>query len=505
MDSSRRNVGLPTRGAGEPTLVTRTCPVPDVSLRAFLAEREPPRIHWTTPDGCEIAGSGAVARVTADGRNRFDDVREAAEELFADVDAARVPPADDEQVSRADDDRHGGEAFSPRGSDESETPDAGSREAGPLSAGPPDSGPPQAGTPDAARPMLFGGFAFGDNHEPASPWEGFPGAEFVLPALRLTRTDDGTWLTVASAGPEATPDDVVSRLESAREAISELPSMGPTREPPGVTATERTTTREEWHRQVEAALGRIDRGELTKVVLAQALSVGLSRPIDAPDVLERLRASYPDCYRFLVEPTPEAGFLGAPPERLVALTGDTVETEALAGSVARGETPQADEELAAHLRDSEKIQREHRVVVDTICDQLAPLATAVTVDEQTIRKLTNIQHVQTPIRARMADGVHVLDVVEALHPTPAVGGLPPDAAFETIREAETFDRGWYAAPVGWFDAAGDGEFAVGIRSAVTAGDRATLFAGNGIVAESDPDEEWDEVELKYRPVLDALE
>ena len=470
MDSSRRNVGLPTRGAGEPTLVTRTCPVPDVSLRAFLAEREPPRIHWTTPDGCEIAGSGAVARLTADGPDRFDEVREAAEALFANVDAGGSPADGDRDSSGATSTDFDG-----------------------------------ADLPAAARPMLFGGFAFGDDHESAPPWEGFPGAEFVLPALRLTRTDDGTWLTVAAAGPEATPDEVVSRLESTREAVAELPSMGPTRDPPGVTATERTTTREEWHRQVEAALGRIDRGELTKVVLAQALSVGLERAIDAPDVLERLRASYPDCYRFLIEPTAEAGFLGAPPERLVALTGDTVETEALAGSVARGETPQADEELASHLRDSEKIQREHRVVVDTICDQLAPLATAITVDEQTIRTLANIQHLQTPIRARMADGVHVLDVVEALHPTPAVGGLPPDAAFETIHEAETFDRGWYAAPVGWFDAAGDGEFAVGIRSAVAAGDRATLFAGNGIVAESDPDEEWDEVELKYRPMLDTLE
>lgn len=472
MDSSRRNVGVPTRGAGEPTLVTRTCPVPDVSLRAFLAERAPPRIHWTTPDGCEIAGSGAVARLTAEGPDRFDAVREAAEELFADVDSGVVFPAEPDR-------------------------------AGPGAS--PTDGAAEAGSPEAARPMLFGGFAFGEDHEPAPPWEGFSGAEFVLPSIRLTRTDGGTWLTVAAAAPEAMPGDVRSRLESVREAVVELPSMGPTREPPGVTDTERTTTREEWRRQVEAAVGRIDRGELTKVVLAQALSVGLSRALDAPDVLERLRASYPECYRFLIEPTAEAGFLGAPPERLVALSGGVVETEALAGSVARGSTPQADEELSTHLQDSEKIQREHRVVVDTICDQLAPLATAVTVAEQTVRTLANIQHLQTPIRARMADGVHVLDVVEALHPTPAVGGLPPDAAFETIREAETFDRGWYAAPVGWFDAAGDGEFAVGIRSGLAADETVTLFAGNGIVADSDPDEELEEVQLKFRPILDELE
>jgi menaquinone-specific isochorismate synthase len=128
----------------------------------------------------------------------------------------------------------------------------------------------------------------------------------------------------------------------------------------------------------------------------------------------------------------------------------------------------------------------------------------VETDERTIRKLANVQHLRTPIRATLSEERHVLDLVEALHPTPAVGGLPPELALETIRETEVFDRGWYAAPVGWIDGDGDGSFAVAIRSALARERTATLFAGAGIVDDSDPDEEWDELQLKYRPILDEL-
>jgi menaquinone-specific isochorismate synthase len=240
------------------------------------------------------------------------------------------------------------------------------------------------------------------------------------------------------------------------------------------------------------------------VVLATALSVDLADEIDVPDVLERLRRTYPNCYRFLVQPTDEAAFFGPPPERLVELDDDRVRTEALAGSVPRGETPEEDADHAQSLLESEKLQHEQRLVVDAIMDQLSPLGD-VSEGEQGVRKLTNIQHLQTPIEATLADDEHVLTIVEALHPTPAVGGLPPGKAWDVIRDTETFERGWYAAPVGWFDSDGDGEFAVGIRSGVAGGRRATLFAGNGIVADSDPDEEWAEVKHKYRPILDELE
>lgn len=443
---SRSDGRPPDAVGGEAVLVSRSCEVPDVSYRSFLSSRAAPRIHWTSPDGLEIVGTGAAARLTAAGPRRFETLRDRARTLFESVDR---------------------------------------------------EGPPEV------RPRAFGGLAFHGEHAAGPPWYGFPAAGFVLPRLQLTRTGEGTWLTVSGYGADAATD-VEDELASVREELATHPKMQPIGEPPGIRAGRRTTSREEWTRQVSAALDRIERGDLSKVVLAQALGVDLEAPIEVPDVLERLRRTYPDCYRFLIEPTDRAGFFGAPPERLVSLSGRTVETEALAGSVGRGETPEEDHELAETLRETEKIGREHRVVVETIRDQLAPLAASVDVGDRAVRRLATIQHLRTPIAAELAADEHVLSIVEALHPTPAVGGLPPDVAWETIRATETFDRGWYAGPVGWFDEFGNGEFAVAIRAAITAGSKATLFAGAGLVADSDPSDEWEEIELKWQPILNAL-
>jgi menaquinone-specific isochorismate synthase len=434
--------------SAEPTgsaIVSRASKVPDCDPRPFLAGRDAPRIYWTSPYGPEFAGGGTAARVTADGATRFETVREDAEALFDGLD-------------------YDG--------------------------------------PEAARPRLFGGFAFDSNHEPTPPWLGFAGAEFVLPRTQLTRANGETWLTVSARN--GTPEAVETELAEVRDALDQSLDR-PSANPPGVVATTPTTTRKEWAEQVRAAVERIERGELRKVTLAQALSVELADEVSVPDLLERLGESYPDCFRFCFEPTTEAAFFGATPERLATLRGQTVETDALAGSVGRGETPEEDAELEASIENSEKMAHEHELVVETIRDQLDPLSGAVRVADRRVRKLATIQHLWTPIEADLRDDDHVVSIVEALHPTPAVGGLPPEMALRTIRETETFDRGWYAAPVGWFDADGDGTFAVGIRSAVANRQSATLFAGNGIVADSDPDEEYEEVQLKYRPILDELE
>ncbi len=426
-------------------LVSRACEVPDVSYNAFLAAQER-GCHWAGPAGLEIAGGGAAVRITADGPDRLERIRSAADSLFANADLD---------------------------------------------------------TPTAARPRLLGGCAFFDDHEPAGAWTGFPSARFVLPSVQLTRSGGTTWLTVTRTGPDATADAVERDLATTRREIESLPAMLPSGGPPGVEITRRTTSKAEWIDGVERATARMDRGDLIKVVLALALEADLKGPVEPAAVLARLRRTYPECYRFLVTGDDGGAFFGAPPERLVRREGRSVSTEALAGSAARGDTPEEDADLAASLLESEKIEHEQSLVVDAIRDQLAGIA-EVAVGERTVRKLATIQHLQTPIEAELHADDHVLDLVEALHPTPAVGGVPPETARSVIRETEGFERGWYAAPVGWFDAAGDGEFAVAIRSAVAADRRVTLFGGNGIVADSDPVAEWAEVQLKFRPVLDEL-
>ncbi|MCG1003052.1 MULTISPECIES: isochorismate synthase MenF [Halobacterium] len=437
---------LSGEAAARGAVVSRSCRVADVSYRAFLAARDAPRIHWADPDGLELSGVGTAATVTAAGSDRFDAVREWASALF-------------------DDTNHDG--------------------------------------PHVARPRLLGGFAFHDDHSPSGTWRGFPAAQFVLPEVQLASAGEETWLTVTRAGEDVDPTDVDAALADAREDIESLPAMQPSGPRPGVQSTTPTSDEASWREQVARAVERIEAGDLRKVVLATALRADLEADLDPRDLLERLRQSYPSCFRFLVEPTGDAAFLGATPERLVTLDDDGVETVGLAGSVGRGDTPEEDAELAARLRDSEKLRHEQRLVTDTIAAKLEEFGD-VTVGERSVRKLSNIQHLSTPITADVSADTHVLDVAEALHPTPAVGGLPPDAALDVIRETETFDRGWYAAPVGWVDGDGDGTFAVGLRSAVARDRTVTMFAGNGIVADSDPSEEYEEVQLKYQPILDEL-
>ncbi len=433
----------------EVTGVVQSCPVERSSIRAMLQTVERPRIAWGDATTTLVAG-GAAAVIVADGRERFTAVKGAANGLFDGLQTIGTLHQD-------------------------------------------------------ARPRLFGGFAFHENHaDPGGDdiWSGYPGAQFVLPAVQLTITTDGAWLTAAATGVDAA-DRAAETLGKWQDRLASLPDLASTG-PPGITNRNPTPTKDGWREQVRSAIDQVNRGTLQKVVLAQSLTLSLERDVDVPDALGRLSQTYPGCFRFLFEPAVGSTFFGATPERLVTLDGRAVRTEALAGSTGRGETAAEDEWLASQLRKSEKDVHEHELVADAIRDQLTPLAADITTGSRTVRQLDTVQHLQTPIRAELTADTHILSLVEALHPTPAVGGLPPDVALQTIRETEAFDRGWYAAPIGWLDGDGDGTFAVAIRSALAGEHSATLFAGAGIVADSDPDEEWDELQLKYGPMLDEL-
>ena len=446
--------GDPDLGASGPVprgIRAATREVRDVSYRAFLSAFDRPHTYWSTPDGLEVAGVGSVARLTAGGDDRFDRLRARADRLFDTV------------------------AFD---------------------------------GPSVARPRVLGGLAFHPDHRAESPWESFPAAAFVLPRLLLVRGDERTLLTAVVA-EDAAPDDEApasgeadpeAALDRAAKRVGGLPAMQSVGTPPGVRSRRTVTSRAAWVTGVERLLERIDAGDLEKAVLATALQVDLADDVVPRDVLERLRRTHPDCFRFLVDDG--HAFFGAPPERLVARSGREVRTEALAGTVPRGGTPAEDDDLADRLLDDEKTTREQRLVTEAIRERLAPMG-EVRTGERGVRRLAGVQHLETPVTATLSEDRHVLDLVEALHPTPAVGGLPVERAVRAVREIEPFERGWYAAPVGWFDAVGDGEFAVAIRSGVGGDRRVTLFAGNGIVADSDPEDEWDEVNLKW-PVLDEL-
>jgi menaquinone-specific isochorismate synthase len=427
--------------------VVRGCRVERAPVRSFLCSLDEPRFAWADATAT-IAAGGAAETITTGGTARFERVRARADELFSQLNV-------------------------------------------------------EGGIADSARPRLYGGFAFTDEHADAGTvWEGYPGAKFVLPKVQLSVTADGSWLTTTALGPDA-EQTAEHRLQTWRKRLAALPKLRMSR-PPNIRGRTYTPSKMEWRDLIETATDRIRQGELRKVVLAQALQAQLGQSVVVPDALARLGASYPGCYRFLFEPDEGGTFFGATPERLVSVRGETVDTEALAGSTGRGETRAEDEWLANELAESEKNNHEHELVVEAIRAQLSGLTENIRTGERSVRRLETVQHLRTPVRATLETDRHVLELVEALHPTPAVGGLPPQTALKTIRELEPFERGWYAAPVGWFDASGDGTFAVAIRSALAREQTATLFAGAGIVTDSDADEEYDELRLKYGPILDVL-
>jgi menaquinone-specific isochorismate synthase len=312
-------------------------------------------------------------------------------------------------------------------------------------------------------------------------------------ALAFDRSVDST-LTI--------PARVVGRDAAGNGWITHI---GPPLEPVPAPAPHPThfrvaavQSREWWQRAVVAALGRIARGDLAKVVLAREVTVDADAPFDLRAVLRRLRSQQPGCVLYT-----HRGLVGATPELLIRRSGRTIESRPMAGTAPGWERA----DVVARLSASGKDAREHRFVVDAVRDALVPVTTRIDVpDEPEVEQFGALAHLVTPIRGRLIDGpgMTALDLARRLHPSPAVGGTPTDAALDAIRRIEGFDRGCYAGPVGWVDGRGDGAFAVALRGAEISGTRAVLRAGAGIVAGSDPDAEWAETVAKFEPMLRAL-
>ena len=323
-------------------------------------------------------------------------------------------------------------------------------------------------------PVAFGSFGF----DPKSP-----DSTLIIPRRVLGRRNGVAWLT--TIGDDTDP----LTLPNAPHAPADLHWH------------EGALPEHAWRQAVATAVDRIRDGHLGKVVLARDLTVRADTPIDARVLLHRLAARHPACYTFSC-----AGLVGATPELLIRRTGDTVESLVLAGTTARGTDPADDHARAARLFASAKDREEHRYAADMVRDALAPLCADLTVpDEPELLTLPNLIHLASPVHGRLAADRSVLDVVAALHPTPAVCGTPTDTAMDLIRELESMDRGRYAGPVGWIDARGDGEWGIALRCAEIDGTRARLFAGCGIVADSDPDAELAEARTKFRAMQDALQ
>ena len=358
------------------------------------------------------------------------------------------------------------------------------------------------GLPPGAGAVWTGGFAFDPEGGAEAQWSSFPPAVMALPELSICRVGEEAFLTanlVVSPGeaPEGAVERLGARLAALREAP--LPMIDP--HPTAKAAIRGVHPPGEFERAVAAAGERIGGGELSKVVLAREVCVKAASAHDPAAVFGALRDVFPTCFCFC-RGTPEAAFLGASPELLVRRSGAAASTVALAGSTRRSSDPSVDDHLGEQLLRSDKDRREQRIVTERIVRTLRPHAVWVeAAEEPGLVKVANIQHLATPVIAQLAESHSAVELAGLLHPTPAVGGEPWPPARRAIAELERMDRGWYAGPVGWMDAAEDGEFCVALRSALLRDREAHLYAGVGVVAGSDPAAELTETEVKLEALL----
>lgn len=318
----------------------------------------------------------------------------------------------------------------------------------------------------------------------------------IIPRVIVGKDADGnSWITTISSDGE---------VEAAKEEV-DIRSLLASPPVPSVSTYEiRPLTPPSVYREaVLAARDAVRRGDITKAVIARAVEVASSEPFDIHAVLLRLKATFSQSYRYSID-----GFIGASPELLLSIDDDIVASHPLAGTAPRTGDPAEDRRAADHLLASMKDQIEHRVVIDVIHDQLLPWCSYLDWEaEPSIVQVANVQHLGTRIEGHLNKSrPALLDMVRQLCPTPALGGHPREDALRLIATVEGRDRGAYGGAVGWVDAFGNGTWAVAIRCALLSADRtrAQLFAGGGIVAESDPDAELAETQAKFQAMLSAL-
>jgi menaquinone-specific isochorismate synthase len=314
-----------------------------------------------------------------------------------------------------------------------------------------------------------------------------PGSVLLVPRVVIGRRDGVTWCTTID--PDGAPPVAGPRAAAPPEVRRDRPRYAGSTNPDV-----------HWLDAVATAVKRIRAGELDKVVLARDHAVWSREPFVALDLARRLTVRFPQCHTFVVE-----GLVGATPELLVGRRGDEVVSRALAGTAGRSDDEVEDATLGAQLLASEKDRWEHQLAAESVEQVLAPHCETLEHErEPRLLRLDNVQHLATTYRGRLTSGASSLALAGALHPTAAVGGTPRDRAVAMIRELERMDRGRYAAPVGWTDAAGDGEWGIALRCAELAGARARLFAGVGVVAGSLPEAELEETRLKLLAMQAAL-
>ncbi|UFT98183.1 isochorismate synthase [Radiobacillus kanasensis] len=351
-------------------------------------------------------------------------------------------------------------------------------------------------------PIVFGGGSFDPEKGSTGLWETFKTSQFRIPSFLLTIANGESYVTFnAMVASEKDTQVIKQDMLLAKQYLTTKQEGLP--DGPRIVRKEEINP-EQWKELIVQATDEIKNGQADKIVLAREMRVDFTENAYISSILQQLHESQSNSFIFAFENEKDC-FLGATPERLVRLHDSQLLSTCLAGTAPRGMTKEEDKKIGDDLLADEKNREEHDFVVQMIRNAVEVCCEDVQVpSEPVLYPLRNLQHLYTPVQAILKEEYSILDVVQRLHPTPALGGVPREKSMTFIREHERLDRGWYGAPIGWMDSYQNGEFAVAIRSALIQGKSASLFAGCGVVKDSDPEAEYQETNIKFTPMLSVL-
>jgi len=355
------------------------------------------------------------------------------------------------------------------------------------------------------QPILFGGFTFDPQNNVDGEWTNFPEAYFALATYQLVIRDDKAYVSIHLITKKEQAEE---QFEALRKERDHLIHAAQVKEVKTYSKPEITSYYEPYKDPYLASIDQvtalIKQKKADKVVIARSLALQFKEQVSSPQVLSQIIHEQPESYLFGLE-RQDLLFFGASPERLVKVENGRAFSSCIAGSIKRGKTAEEDEAYGQSLLNDPKNGGEHQYVVDMIADTFRRNCVDMRIpDRPRLLKIRDIQHLYTPVEGQLNSEATILQLTKSLHPTPALGGVPRTEAMAAIRKYEPMNRVLYAGPIGWVDAEGNGEFAVAIRSAALLKDKAYLYAGGGIVADSEPQSEYEETLVKFRPMLRAL-
>ncbi|WP_342581682.1 isochorismate synthase [Ureibacillus sp. FSL W7-1570] len=355
------------------------------------------------------------------------------------------------------------------------------------------------------QPILFGGFTFDPENKESGEWDGFPQSYFTVATFQLIKQHEKTYVSIHLITDQQDSSNLFDELREERDRLihaAQVKELKTYDKPEILSVHERN--KEDYFQAVESVTNLIRNQEADKVVIARSLELEFKDSVSSPQAIYQIMNEQPESFLFGLE-RKNLLFFGATPERLVKVENQYAYSACVAGSIRRGTTAKEDKWLGEQLLSDSKNLIEHQYVVDMIESTFKKLCAQYKVPKRPkLLKIRDIQHLYTPVEGKLYQDASILQLVKHLHPTPALGGAPRSKALQMIREFEKMNRGLYAGPIGWMDADGNGEFVVAIRSAALIDNKAYLYAGGGIVADSNPMTEYEETLVKFRPMLRAL-